>query len=96
MSPRSQSAGELVTVPPAIAAGTMIQAARGAVSLARELRQRARAGGALALELRDRGLVDVVDDALVAVPHQAPHDVGPHAAEADHSELHDRVPPAVV
>jgi hypothetical protein len=32
----------------------------------------------------------------VTVAHETAHDVGPHATKADHSELHDGVPPAVV
>ena len=36
----------------------------------------------------DRVGAHVVDDALVAVAHQPPHEVGAHPAEADHPELH--------
>ena len=32
--------------------------------------------------------VGVIDDAGVSVLHQAPHDIGAHPAESDHSELH--------
>ena len=30
----------------------------------------------------------VIDNASVSVPHEAPHDVGAHASESDHSKLH--------
>jgi hypothetical protein len=30
-----------------------------------------------------------VDDHLVAAPDQTTHDVGAHAAKADHTDLHD-------
>ena len=53
-----------------------------------ELLQRGRADGPLGLELLDRVREYVVHDAVVAVPHQAPHDVGAHPAKSDHSQLH--------
>ena len=44
-------------------------------------------------QLRDRVGVDVVDDDVVAVAHQAPRHVRAHPAEPDHSELcHGRHP----
>ena len=68
--------------------------ARG-VELLGQLLQRGGAGRALALELLDRVGVDVVDDAIVAVAHQPPHEVRSHPAEADHSELcHPSSPPS--
>jgi len=43
----------------------------------------------LALELRDRSLVDVVDHALVPVPHQAADEARAHSTQTDHSQLHE-------
>ena len=50
------------------------------------------AGRALLDELLDGGRVDVEHHALVTVAHQAPHDVGAHTSQADHSQLHSASP----
>ena len=42
--------------------------------------------------LARRGIA-VEYDAVMPRPHQASHDVGAHAPESDHSELHLRLPP---
>src|SRR5262249_2048808 len=60
----------------------------GGFQLLDELGERGCADGTFALELRHGGGIDVVDDALVPVPHQPPDDVGAHPAESDHSKLH--------
>ena len=56
-------------------------------SCAGQLRERGGGGGPFAGELFDRAGVDVVDDAPVAVAHQAPGDVRAHPAEADDAKL---------
>ncbi len=61
--------------------------ARGA-QLRGQLLQRGGAVGALARQLLDHRRVDVVDDAVVAVAHQATDDVRSHPPQADHSQLH--------
>jgi hypothetical protein len=58
--------------------------------------QRGDALGALARHLRDRVGVDVVGDDAMPIRHQAARHVGPHASEADDSQLHQQLPlPAV-
>ena len=64
----------------------------GRVELGDEVVERGRARRALGCERRDGLGADVVDDAGVAVAHQAAHDVRAHPAEADHAELHGREP----
>src|SRR5205823_13741759 len=59
-----------------------------------ELLQRGGAGRALARQLLHGCRIDVVGHALVAAPHEPAHEVGSHAAEADHSELHSPIPPS--
>ena len=58
------------------------------LQLLHELLERRRAGRAFLGERADGVRDRVVDDALVAAAHQAPHHVGAHPAESDHSELH--------
>ena len=53
-----------------------------------ELLQRVGAPCALGLELCDGVGADVEDDAVVPVAHEPAHDVGAHAPQSDHSELH--------
>ena len=70
----------------------MIQAARGAVSLAaNSSSEDAPVAPSPASSVTASG-VDVVHDALVAVAHQPAHDVGAHPAESDHPELHQALP----
>ena len=84
----SRSARSLTVVSVISPAGTITQAARGALQLGDEVVERVGAGRALAGQRRDRVGVDVVDDALVAVAHQPADDVGAHPPESDHAELH--------
>ncbi len=84
----SRSASSLTVLSVISPAGTITQTARGCVELGDEVVERVGAGGALAGERGDRVRVDVVDDALVAVAHQAAHDVRAHPSESDHPELH--------
>ena len=65
----------------------MTQAARGASSLATNSSMAGGAGGALLLEGLDGLGVDVVDDAGVAVSHQAAYQVGTHPPQSHHAEL---------
>ena len=58
------------------------------VELGDEVLERARTRCSLGDERRDGVGADVVDDAGVAVAHQAAHDVRAHPAQADHAELH--------
>ena len=53
-----------------------------------ELLERSRTDRPFALQLGYRSRSPVVDDALVPVAHQAPHEVRAHAPEADHADLH--------
>jgi hypothetical protein len=63
----------------------------GSVQLGDEVGERIGARGPLAGEPGDGIGADVVDHALVAVPHQPANHVRAHPAEADHPELHPRV-----
>ncbi len=47
-----------------------------------------RTGRARVLQVRDRGRVHVVDDAVVAASLEAPDHVGAHPAESDHAQFH--------
>ena len=71
-------------------AGSMIQTARGAVSLAHKIGDAVGRRGALARELTPRLGVPVVDHAAVAMTHEAAGNVRPHAPEADDADLHGR------
>jgi hypothetical protein len=62
------------------------------VELPHQVRERARAGGALGPELRHGVRIDVEDDDLVPVLHQAARHVCAHPPESDHSQLHGRPP----
>ena len=66
-------------------AGTITQTARGFSSLAANSCERVSAIDALGGERINSVGADVVADTAVAVAHQAPHDVGAHPAESDHS-----------
>ncbi len=57
--------------------------------LRRELRECAGTGRAHGRQLLHRRWVDVVDDAVVPVPHEPAYQVGAHPAKADHPELHE-------
>ena len=57
-----------------------------------ELFERGSADRAFAAQELHRVEVLVVDDALVAVTRQPPHEIGAHAAEADHPKLHLKPP----
>jgi hypothetical protein len=61
--------------------------------LAHEVVERRRADRPFALELLDGRCVDVVHDALVTVLREPPNQVGAHASEADHAQLHLGAPP---
>ena len=74
------------------AAGTMIQTARGFESLLHEVLDRRRAGRTFRRQRRHDVCAHVVGDALVAVTHEATHEVRAHPAEADHAELHRPAP----
>ena len=56
--------------------------------LADHVRHVTAAGSAFACQLLHAFGIGVIDHALVAAAHQAPHDVAAHAAQSDHSELH--------
>ena len=88
-SPDSSRSSSSLTVLSVISpAGTITQTARGLDELGDEVVERVGAGRPLAGERGDGVRVDVEDDALVAVAHQAPHEVRSHPSESDHSELH--------
>ena len=57
-----------------------------------EVLERGRADRALTGQLRHRVRARVERDGCVPVAHDAPDDVGAHAPEADHAELHLRSP----
>ena len=57
-----------------------------------QLREIARAGGALRHELRHGLAIEVVDDALVSVPHQATRHVRAHLPESHQRDLHATPP----
>jgi hypothetical protein len=57
-----------------------------------QLADRARALGAIGIELLDRVGATVVRHDLVAVAHEPARHVGAHPAESDRSELHLRSP----
>ena len=59
-----------------------------ALHLGDEIGNRGGADRALSLELLDGGIIDVEDDAGMAIAHQAADEVGAHPAKADHAELH--------
>ena len=59
----------------------------GLVQRLNEVLERGRARCAVGCELGHDVGTDVVDDAIVAVAHQAPHDARAHAAEANHPKL---------
>ena len=59
-----------------------------ALHLGHEVGNRGGTNRAFGLELLDGGIIDVEDDAGVAIAHQATHEVGAHPAKADHAELH--------
>ena len=69
----------------------MSQTARGFSSFATKSSSEVAADRALAFELPHGLLVEVVDDAAVAVPHQPADEVGAHPPEPDHAELHGSV-----
>ena len=57
-----------------------------------ELVDRPAAGGAVLLQRRNRGGIDVVDDARVPAAHEPAHHARSHPSEADHAELHLHAP----
>ena len=56
--------------------------------LADQIFGRGRADGAFVHQSPDGGSVAVVHDALVTSAHRSPHEIGAHAPESDHPELH--------
>ena len=88
MSPGSISAATWSTIRPVIAAGSISQALRGFVSLPTNSSIEAAPIAPSVDQRRDARRVDVVDDAFMAVAHQAAHHVGAHPAQSHHSDLH--------
>ena len=76
------------SVPSTAAAGTISQTARGGFSFATNSSSEEAPTAPSAASACTASGAAVVDDALVAVLHEAAHHVGAHAAETDHSELH--------
>ena len=92
-SPSDSAAATSLTVVSVMwPAGTMTQTERGASSFEAMSSSERAADRALVGQVFDRVGVDVVDDALVPVSHQPPHEVGAHATQADHSKLCHSVP----
>ena len=74
------------------AAGTIIQTARGFFSFLREVFERRRPDRPLFGERLHGFRMEVVNDALVTGPQQAPHHVGSHPAQSDHAQFHATLP----
>ncbi len=70
------------------AAGTIIQTARGLASFFTKSSRDVEPDGFFLSQIRDIGGVEIEDHAFVFAAHQAPHHVGAHAAQSDHSQLH--------
>src|SRR5262249_19877937 len=62
------------------------------LELADEIRKRIRRRGALARQRIDRTARAVEDRAAMSIADQPPHQIGAHAAEPDHPELHAPTP----
>ena len=75
-------------MPSTTPAGTISHTARGAVELGHEVGPGRRPRGALGGHRLHGVGEQVVDDALVPGPHQAPHHVGAHPAQPNHAQLH--------
>ena len=88
VSPRSIVPTRSATIASTTAAGTMIQTARGAASLATRSVGEAAPARALFLQIARFFAVTIPDDAGVPVAHQAPHHGRAHAPQTDHSEFH--------
>ena len=58
------------------------------IEFAYQLIERGRAFRAFSGQRQHRGRRPIVDRALVAAGHQAPHHIGAHAPETHHSDLH--------
>src|SRR5207249_4561697 len=61
------------------------------VQLLYELVEGGGTDGAFLRESLDGVRRDIVDHALMAAAHQAPHHVGAHPAQTDHSQLHSKL-----
>ena len=70
------------------AAGTISQTARGFSNFLTRSASEEDPVARLLGHLIDRVGRHVEDDAIVAALQEAPHHIGAHPAEADHSELH--------
>ena len=70
------------------AAGTIIQTARGLGEPFHEIFEGCGPDGFFLSQIRDIGGVEIEDHAFVFAAHQAPHHIGAHAAQSDHSQLH--------
>ena len=88
MSPRSKRLERSATVCSTTAAGTIIQATRGFLSLAAKSSSDDAPIAPFLGQLLDRVGADVKHHAFVTAAHQPPHHVRTHSAETDHSHLH--------
>ena len=88
MSPSVKSGTSCSSVESTTAAGTMIHAARGCVSLSANSWSVVAPVAPSLSSCSHRVGADVVDDALVPVLHQPPDEVRAHPPESDHAELH--------
>ena len=69
-------------------AGSMIQIARGAASAATSALERLDRPRAFGRERQAGRRIAIIDDAGMAGAHQPANDIGAHAPETDHAELH--------